>query len=182
MSISLETLALARKYADKVAAGGTAAAVDKAIAKAVAESKLYTDAAIESLTGLEVSIVDILPTDNISSHTLYLLPMSSTKSGNDNYYEYLYINNSWELIGNTKIDLSDYYTKEEINKYLEDNQYVLPIASSTVVGGVKVDQKTILIDSAGTISLNTESVSEAAQGIVDSNFSSISSDEIANLF
>ena len=43
MAISIETLALARKYADAVAAAGSKEALDKAVQQAVAESKLYTD-------------------------------------------------------------------------------------------------------------------------------------------
>ena len=50
MAISIETLALARKYADAVAAAGSKEALDKAVQQAVAESKLYTDdAAVKAL-------------------------------------------------------------------------------------------------------------------------------------
>lgn len=41
----------------------------------------------------------------------------------DTYDEYLYVDDAWELIGNTKIDLSNYYTKSEvvdIAKNIED--------------------------------------------------------------
>ena len=30
--------------------------------------------------------------------------------------EYIYVNNAWEKIGSTAVDLSNYYTKEEIDK------------------------------------------------------------------
>ena len=111
MSISIETLALAKKYADKLATAGSAEAFDKAMAKAISESKLYTDTVVKDLAGLKVLIVDTLPTTNIDSHALYLVPIATPMSENA-YYEYLYVNGAWELIGNTKIDLSDYYTKK----------------------------------------------------------------------
>ena len=43
MAISIETLALARKYADAVAAADSKEALDKAIQQAVAESNSDTD-------------------------------------------------------------------------------------------------------------------------------------------
>ena len=40
--------------------------------------------------------------------------------------------------GSADIDLSDYYTKEETNKAIEENRYTLPIASADTLSGVKV--------------------------------------------
>ena len=192
MSISIETLALAKKYAEKIAIAGSAEAFDKAVTKAISESKLYTDAVVKDLMGLKILIVDVLPITDIDSHTLYLVPMETATSENS-YYEYLYINGVWELIGNTKIDLSDYYTKKEVEQYFKDNQYVLPIASTTTLGGVKVDNKTINIDSTGTLKVLSNEVIETstvlenkitttAQEVVNSNFTSITDEEISNLF
>ena len=51
----------------------------------------------------------------------------------------MFIDGRWELIGNTRIDLSDYYTNQEVQQYVADNKYVLPIASNSTLGGVKID-------------------------------------------
>lgn len=67
---------------------------------------------ITNVSHLKLEVVHILPTENINTTTIYLLP-----NGED-YDEYIYINNKWELIGTTKIDLSNYYTKEELNQIL----------------------------------------------------------------
>ena len=59
-----------------------------------------------------------MPTSNISTTTFYLI--AKTDSDNNDYYdEYLYIGNRFELVGNTKINLSDYYKKTE-----SDNLFV----------------------------------------------------------
>lgn len=64
-------------------------------------------------------IVDSLPTENISTSTIYLVP--STKPEADNTYdEYIYVNNKWEHIGSTSIDLSDYVTKTFFNQNVGD--------------------------------------------------------------
>ena len=188
MGLSLETLALAKKYADSVAAAGSQEALQKAVESAVKQSKIYTDKAIGDLAQFNITIVDSLPVVDIKTHTIYFIPMSHFESDNG-YYEYMYINNKWELIGSTKIDLSDYYTKQEVEQYILDNKYVLPIASSSTLGGVKIDNSSIKIDENGVISINSEdgSITEeialkAAQEVIDENFESIPNDVINNYF
>ena len=77
MAISVETLALARKYADAVAAAGSKEALDKAIQKAIAESKLYTDDVFSHI----VEIVDSLPTISVNDteENLIIVKKGETK-------------------------------------------------------------------------------------------------------
>ena len=49
-----------------------------------------------SFGGFEV--VATLPTTDISTRTIYLVPKSTTETGNV-YDEFIYVNNSWENIG-----------------------------------------------------------------------------------
>lgn len=70
--------------------------------------------AISTLSTFKKEIVDILPTENIDTDTIYFVP--KTESENDSYDEYIFINSKWEHIGSTAIDLSDYYTKAETNE------------------------------------------------------------------
>lgn len=58
---------------------------------------------------LKKEIVETLPTTNIDENTIYLI-LKQDGSGNDYYDEYLYINGSFESIGNTRVDLSNYVT------------------------------------------------------------------------
>lgn len=55
-------------------------------------------------------IVQTLPTTDISTSTIYLVPSSTTAEDNI-YDEFIYINGDWEQIGSTAIDLSDYVSK-----------------------------------------------------------------------
>lgn len=65
---------------------------------------------ISAIATLDIQKVDTLPTTNISSTTLYLVPKS--KTGTQNVCdEYLYVNNTWEKVGDTEIDLSNYLQK-----------------------------------------------------------------------
>lgn len=66
---------------------------------------------IETITTSSFEVVDELPTSNIKTNVIYLVPTQS--SGIDNVYdEYIYVNNNWEKIGTTALDLSQYATKE----------------------------------------------------------------------
>lgn len=72
--------------------------------------KTYVDELIGSLTLLDVKKVDVLPTTNISTSTIYLVPSEHPQAQNV-YDEYMYIGSDWEHIGTTDIDLSDYLKK-----------------------------------------------------------------------
>ena len=70
-------------------------------------NKAEIKALIAGVSTLDIRIVSILPTENISNTTIYLLATTDTEENNV-YEEYIYANNRWELLGNTKVDLSDY--------------------------------------------------------------------------
>ena len=81
-------------------------------------TKAQIDSKIAAIPTLSYQIVSELPTSNISTTTIYLLARSSSSSQPDIYDEYLYVNNQWEIIGSTSTDLSNYYTKSEVDTKL----------------------------------------------------------------
>lgn len=182
MGISLETLALARKYADSVAAAGSQQALEQAVQEAVSQSKIYTDKAIGELTQFQVQIVEQLPANPIT-HVIYFIAIGNNLDGDtDGYYEYMYIDNQWELIGTTQIDLSNYFTKAEVRQLIADSKFVLPVASKNTLGGVKVDDISIHINEDGTIYADNEVTAEVALSVIDETFKEISAEEINTLF
>ena len=106
----------------------------------------------EGINGFE--IVDELPTENIDTHTIYLV--KETVGEADNYYnEYIYINGDWELLGSTRIDLSDYYTKEQIDKIVKNLTTLLNGEVDTINGNIDAINENI-----GTINNNISSLNE----------------------
>lgn len=72
---------------------------------------------ISLIPQFSIEVVQTLPTEDISETTIYLVPSSDPEQGN--YYdEYIYVNNTWELVGTTAVDLSDYYTKAQLDVFL----------------------------------------------------------------
>lgn len=83
---------------------------------------------IGSLGGLKVEVVDELPPiEDAETGILYLVPKEG--SGNDVYDEYIVVEiddqRSYEFLGTTAVDLSDYYTKEETDTLLGNKQDTL---------------------------------------------------------
>jgi hypothetical protein len=74
----------------------------------------------ESLSGVvKRAIVEALPQDSIATDTIYMV-LKENGTENNIYDEYMYINDKWELIGSTSVDLSDYYNKDEIDEQVLD--------------------------------------------------------------
>ena len=73
----------------------------------------FVTAAIADISGFHAEIVSELPATG-KTNILYLVAKTEAASGNG-YDEYLYINNAWELIGNTNIDLSGYVQASEMH-------------------------------------------------------------------
>ncbi len=85
------------------------------------KSETYTQAEVNALISaivtLNILVVQTLPTQDISTTTIYLVPKATAET-QDVYDEYIYVNNAWEHIGSTQVDLSNYYTKTEADNLL----------------------------------------------------------------
>lgn len=62
---------------------------------------------ISAITTMDLRVVQTLPTQDISTTTIYLVPKTTAETNNA-YDEYIYVSSSWEFIGSTEVDLSDY--------------------------------------------------------------------------
>lgn len=90
---------------------------------------------------VKMQVVDTLP-DTGETDTIYLLK-KGIPSQQNLYDEYVYTETSgWEHIGDTSVDLTDYYTKEEINNKLDKFSYILDIKSNASTNSVFDGDKT----------------------------------------
>lgn len=85
-------------------------------------TKPETDAKFNQLDITNRLIVEELPTQDISTKTIYMVPKTTSKD-NDVYIEYMYINNAWEILGNTSIDLSNYLAKDNTTAFTPSGDY-----------------------------------------------------------
>ena len=96
-------------------------------------NKQEVDDIVSKVVSFKIEVVEELPTHDISTSTIYLVPLSEPKQDN-HYKEYIYVNNNWELIGTTEVDLTNYYTKSEVNDLLDTKQDVLDSYVSSING------------------------------------------------
>ena len=78
------------------------------------------ESAISSIPKFAISVVDTLPTTDISNTTVYLVKTSETETGNL-YTEYIHVKDTWEQLGTQTLDLSNYYQKNEVDTLVSDN-------------------------------------------------------------
>lgn len=70
--------------------------------------------AVDTLKGNHFIVVTQLPAVASAQKGAIYLVAHSHEDSNDNFDEYIVINNEWELLGNTDIDLSGYVKSSEI--------------------------------------------------------------------
>lgn len=130
------------------------------------KTETYTKTEVDNLLGqistMDALVVDALPTENISTSTIYLVPKPDSET-DDVYDEYLYISSTskFEKIGNTSLDLSNYLQKngdasQVTATFTEATDKVLPASgeSLSIILGKIVKYLNSLKDVAFTGSYN----------------------------
>lgn len=109
---------------------------------------------------VKMQVVDTLP-ETGETDTIYLVKKSNP--GEQNLYdEYVYTDTGWEHIGDTSVDLSNYYTKDEANEELAKKQDNLPIYY------IDIDKPLIInVSGAGTDYTQTTDVCNKMSDIIN---------------
>ena len=150
MSISLITYSLSKKYTDEKIIKVS----EDVIAEAVSRANAYTDTVATQIEWKTKKVNELPPIAQADEHTIYFVPASSAPQY-DGYFEYIIIEGEWEVIGRTVVDMSNYFTKQEVMDYVEDHKYILPSATGDTLGGVIIDENTIDLKDAGKIAIKS---------------------------
>lgn len=98
---------------------------------------------LDTTSSLDIEVVDELPTENISTDTIYLKRRGDNPESNI-CDEYVYIDGSWELIGTTQIDLEGYAKTEDLavvastGNYDDLNNRILRVSSVLPAGDTEL--------------------------------------------
>jgi len=159
--------------------------------KADVYNKAEVRALISTISTMDIQVVNALPTEDISTTTIYFLK----PAGATTYDEYVYINNAWVKIGTTDLDLSqyvtndaltlrfaDYYTKAEIDTLLaqyalKDNVY----DKDAVDALLDAKQDSLTFDNAPTKNSNNVVKSGGIYSTVDNVYKMMGENGTKNL-
>lgn len=114
-------------------------------------SKTEVDNIITAVKNSRFEVVATLPTTDIKTNVIYLVPKSPSQTSNvkDEYINLDGTTTGWEKIGDTEIDLSGYVTTEALNTALAD--YTTTADLTTMLAG---KQDTLTFDNAPTENSN----------------------------
>lgn len=102
-------------------------------------SKTEVDTLVSAVAGATFESVQTLPTTNIKTNVIYLVPKQTPETSNikDEYINLDGTTAGWELIGDTGVDLSNYVTTTALNTAL--GNYTTTADLTTLLAG-KVDK------------------------------------------
>ena len=132
---------------------------------------------IAAISSMNIEVVQTLPTTDISTSTIYLVPKTVGTSTTNIYDEYINTTGTsagWELIGDTQIDLTNYVQKSSTSGLLKNDGTVDTTTYVSDVSG-KADKVTSAtngnlagLDSNGNL---TDSGKNANSVIISNDFS-----------
>lgn len=132
------------------------------------KSDVYTKTEVNNIAQARFQVVAELPSSDIQTNVIYLVPKSSAQTDND-YDEYIYALKStnpetygWEKIGDTEIDLSGYVTTDALNTALAN--YTTTTDLTTLLAG---KQNTLTFDSTPTAQSTNPVTSGGIKSYID---------------
>lgn len=146
----------------EISSSSTNPVQNKAIGTKFADyyTKTQIDDLLAAIDTVHFEVVAALPTTDISTTTIYLLETATPGL----YDMYIYVNNEWIYIGQTNVDLSNYYTKTQTDTLLNAKQNTLtfdnaptsgsvnPVKSGGIYTALEGKQDTLTFDDAPTSS------------------------------
>lgn len=153
-------------YGEKYFAGNNIQITDTNVINAIIDltnyyDKTEIDTMIGDLQSITLEIVQTLPTTG-NAGTIYLVPVyvpSTDPPELDYYTQHIYTNSTWQEIGTTRVDLTNYYTKVEVDDLLDDKQDKLeevaepiaPITDSTIFSSIDLTTNQVSKIQASTL-------------------------------
>ena len=125
--------------------------------------KEYVDGMVSKIPQFEIMVVETLPTEDISTTVVYLLKPAAEDT--DNLYdEYIYVNDTWELLGSARLDLDGYAKVADIptktsqlendSSYISEDYvetYFKRLNSDNVLRFYCIEDVTVVINGVSTV-------------------------------
>jgi hypothetical protein len=164
---------------------GQVAAANDTTPNTIIGAKQYADARKEEVlaaldavatAGLTRQIVETLPSvDTAAMNTIYMIKRAVGEHEKDVYDEYLLIDvqgtKSFELLGNTELDLADYYNKSTADNTFKLKQTAVSDPTANGTGVTFIDS--ISQDTEGVITVSKKTIDAYTKQVADDTFKKI---------
>ena len=105
--------------------------------------------AIAEIQTMDIEVLSELPPiEEAQEYTIYLVPAPSSEIGNF-YDEYLVINQQFEQVGSTAVDLSDYVKTEDLSGYMPTSGRIMRTGPFTLNGAYQDSQSLFVVTNYG---------------------------------
>ncbi len=112
-------------------------------------TKFEVAQAIAEIQTMDIEVLSELPPISAAQeYTIYLVPAPSSEIGNF-YDEYLVINQQFEQVGSTAVDLSDYVKNEQLSGYMPTSGRLMRTGPFTLSGGYQDSQSLFVVTNYG---------------------------------
>ena len=155
MSKRTTLIAIATKLASLTNYTSELTTQDKTLTGAINELK----GLISLIPHFGIEVVQTLPTEDISETTIYMTPSHNPQT-QDAYDEFIYVNDAWEHVGSTAVDLSAYYTKLETDALLATKANSADVAAALALKENAADMEEDVTD----IVVDLTDTQETAEG------------------
>lgn len=159
MSLSVVTYALCKKLISESTTGIKSITVDEhgdLVFTLGDGSTIVVDMPIK-VDAIDIQYIDDFPISNISTTTIYCKKTSLVDDvGNDIYTQWMYINNSWRLIGKSGT----------------------PLASTSQAGLIKLDGVSLITNDQGETEVSTDFIEDQ----IGNQIGNISNSDVDDLF
>lgn len=150
MSKRTTLIAIANKLASLTNYTSELTTQDKTLTGAINELK----GLISLIPHFGIEVVQTLPVEDISETTIYMTPSQNPQT-QDAYDEFIYVNDAWEHVGSTAVDLSAYYTKLEVDGLLATKANTADVSTALALkentADMEEDVTDIVVDLTDTI-------------------------------
>ena len=140
--------------------------------EAVESIRSDLESKISAIPKFSISVVNSLPTSDISTSTVYLVKTSSTESGNL-YTEYIYTNDAWEQLGTQSLDLSGYLkTADAAATYAKQTDVASDISSAKATLQESIETKQNKLTAGNNVTITGDVISATDTVYDDTNIKS----------
>ena len=149
----------------------------------IVDLKDFINKKFSDITGCSIVVLKDRTHNDVEEplqNVIYFEKKAKSVTG-DIFDEYMYVDDAWELIGDTTIDLSQYYTKYELYTKAEiDNLLTYKFDASSIASNIDEENKLVSTNLLKTELQKVKEESKHVEVVTDEELNEVSKNPVAN--